>query len=181
MISGPSGAGKGTIIKRVLASLGDIVVSVSATTRASRPGEVDGVDYHFMTRDAFERAIAEGMFLEWVEYGGNLYGTLRSEVEHKLAAGYDVILEIELRGARAVRGAVPEAELIFIAPPSLAELDERLRGRATESDEAIATRLRIAQEEVAAAPEFDHVVVNDDAERTAREVAEIIAQRRTAR
>lgn len=181
VISGPSGAGKRTIIKRVLASLGDIEASVSATTRASRPGEVDGVDYHFMTRDAFERAVAEGMFLEWVEYGGNLYGTLRSEVEHKLAAGYDVILEIELKGARAVRGAVPEAELIFIAPPSLAELDERLRGRATESDEAIATRLRIAQEEVAAAQEFDHVVVNDDAERTAREVAQIIAQRRTAR
>lgn len=178
MISGPSGAGKGTIIKLVLATVHDLVTSVSATTRSPRHGEVDGMHYRFFTRDRFERAVAAGEFLEWVEYGGNLYGTLRSDVEARLANSYDVILEIELRGARAVRASVPEATLVFIAPPSMAELDERLRGRATESDEAIARRLQIAEEEVAAAGEFDAMVVNDVAERAAAEVAAIIAKRR---
>ncbi len=181
MISGPSGAGKGTVIARVLESVDGLALSVSATTRPPRPGESDGVQYHFLSRDAFERAVSEGRFLEWVEYGGNLYGTLRDDVEERLRAGNDVILEIELRGARAIRSALPQAESIFIAPPSFAELVARLRGRATESEEAIATRLRIAHEEVAAAREFDHVVINDEAERAAREVAELIAARRAAR
>jgi guanylate kinase len=149
-------------------------MAVSATTRAPRPGEVDGREYHFMTRDEFEREVAAGAFLEWVEYSGGLYGTLRREVEQKLAAGDDVLLEIELRGARAVRLALPEAVLVFIAPPSLDELARRLVGRATESEEAVARRLAIAATEVAAAGEFDHVVVNDDAERAAAELAEII-------
>ena len=122
MISGPSGAGKGTVIARVLESLDGLSLSVSATTRPPRPGEVDGVQYHFLSRDEFERAVGEGSFLEWVEYGGNLYGTLRSDVEGRLAQGSDVILEIELRGARNVRRALPDAELIFIAPPSFGEL-----------------------------------------------------------
>jgi guanylate kinase len=151
---------------------------VSATTRAPRPGEEDGRQYHFLTRDGFQRGIAGGQFLEWVEYGGNLYGTLRSEVEDRLAAGIDVILEIELQGARKVRRVLPEAPAVFIAPPSMAELARRLKGRGTETDESIARRLAIAEEEVAAAREFDVVVVNDVAERAAQELIDLIGRRR---
>ena len=178
VISGPSGAGKGTVIALVKQRLADIVTSVSATTRAARPGEQDGREYFFKDRETFERGAAAGDFLEWVQYSGDLYGTLRAEVEGKLACGNDVILEIELIGARAVRQVLPEATAVFIAPPSMAELSQRLRGRGTESDEAIARRLSIAQTEVAAAGEFDHVIVNDDAERAAAEVAAIIEERR---
>ena len=155
------------------------MTSVSATTRAPRPGEVDGREYHFLDRGRRSAArVAAGDFLEWVEYSGNLYGTLRSEVEAKLAAGDDVILEIELIGARAVRKTMPEAISVFIAPPSMAELAERLRGRGTETAAAIARRLHRAETEVAAAEEFDHVVVNDDAGRAADEVAAIIEGQR---
>jgi guanylate kinase len=178
VISGPSGAGKGTVIALVRKQLGHVVTSVSATTRPPRPGEQDGRDYHFMDEPAFRAAVVSGDFLEWVEYSGNLYGTLRSEVEAKLAAGDDVILEIELVGARAVRAAMPEAISVFIAPPSMGELAARLRGRGTETAAAVARRLRRAEAEVAAAEEFDHVVVNDDAGRAAGEVAAIIEARR---
>ncbi len=178
MISGPSGAGKGTVIALVRQRLDGVVTSVSATTRAPRPGEADGREYHFLTRDAFEAAVAAGEFLEWVRYSSDLYGTLRAEVDGKLARGEDVILEIELVGARAVREVLPEAVAVFIAPPSMAELAQRLRGRGTETDAAIARRLSIADTEVAAAGEFDHVIVNDDAERAATEVAAIIEDRR---
>ena len=178
MISGPSGAGKGTVIALVKQRLAHVVTSVSATTRAARAGETDGREYYFLDREAFERGVAAGDFLEWVEYSGNLYGTLRAEVDQKLARGDDVILEIELIGARAVREARPDAGAVFIAPPSMAELGQRLRGRGTETDEAIARRLSIAQTEVAAAGEFDHVIVNDDAEQAAAEVAAIIEERR---
>jgi guanylate kinase len=154
------------------------VTSVSATTRAPRPGEADGREYHFLDEAAFRAGVASGDFLEWVEYSGNLYGTLRSEVEAKLAAGDDVVLEIELIGARAVRAAMPEAIAVFIAPPSMAALAERLRGRGTESAAAIAKRLQRAEAEVAAAEEFDHVVVNDDAGRAAAEVVAIIEAQR---
>ncbi len=139
---------------------------------------MDGREYHFLSEAAFRAAVAKGDFLEWVEYSGNLYGTLRSEVEAKLADGDDVILEIELTGARAVRTAMPEATAVFIAPPSMAELAVRLRGRRTETAAAIARRLERAETEVAAAEEFDHVVVNDDAGRAADEVAVIIEARR---
>ena len=131
-----------------------------------------------MDEAAFRAAVASGDFLEWVEYSGNLYGTLRSEVEARLAAGDDVILEIELIGARAVRKTMPEAISVFIAPPSMAELAERLRGRGTETAAAIAKRLHRAETEVAAAKEFDHVVVNDEAGRAADEVAAIIEGQR---
>jgi guanylate kinase len=155
-----------------------VVTSVSATTRPPRPGEVDGREYHFLDERTFRAAVNAGDFLEWVEYSGNLYGTLRSEVERKVAAGDDVILEIELIGARAVRGAMPQAVSVFIAPPSMAELAERLRGRGTETAAVIAKRLHRAETEVAAAEEFDHVVVNDDARRAADEVAAIIQAQR---
>ena len=178
VISGPSGAGKGTVIALVKQRVAHVATSVSATTRAARPGEQEGREYFFTTRAAFAHGADAGDFLEWVEYSGNLYGTLRAEVAGKLAGGDDVILEIELAGARAVRKALPTATAIFIAPPSMAELSHRLRGRGTESDEAIARRLSIAQTEVAAAGEFDHVIVNDDAERAAAEVAAIIEERR---
>jgi len=131
-----------------------------------------------MDEAAFRAAVASGDFLEWVEYSGNLYGTLRSEVDAKLAAGDDVILEIELIGARAVRKTMPEAISVFIAPPNMAELAERLRGRGTETAAAIAKRLHRAETEVAAAKEFDHVVVNDEAGRAADEVAAIIEGQR---
>lgn len=155
-----------------------MVTSVSATTRPPRPGEIDGREYHFMDEPAFRAAVAAGDFLEWVEYSGNLYGTLCSEVRSRLEDGDDVILEIELVGARAVRAAMPEAVTVFIAPPSMAELADRLRGRGTETAAAIARRLHRAETEVAAAEEFDHVVVNDDAGRAADEVAAIIEARR---
>jgi len=166
------------VIALVRERLRGVVTSVSATTRPPRPGDVDGREYHFVDEPAFRAAVAAGDFLEWVEYSGNLYGTLRSEVASRLAAGDDVILEIELIGARAVRGAMPEAISVFIAPPSMAELAERLRGRGTETAAAIARRLDRAEAEVAAAQEFDHVVVNDDAGRAAAEVAAIIEARR---
>jgi guanylate kinase len=158
--------------------LDHLVVSVSATTRGARPGEADGREYHFLTDEAFEQGVREGRFLEWVHYSGHHYGTLCDDVEKRLAAGDDVILEIELRGARAVRRALPDAVSVFIAPPSLAELATRLEGRGTESAAAIARRLDIAETEVAAAGEFDHVVINDDAERAAAEVADIISAHR---
>jgi len=178
VVSGPSGAGKGTIIALVRQEVGRLVRSVSATTRRPRPGERDGREYHFIDRAAFMHAVDAGDFLEWVDYSGELYGTLRSEVESRLAAGDDVILEIELAGARAVRAALPGALALFIAPPSMAELADRLRRRGTESDVSLARRLHIAETEVAAAHEFDHVIVNDDAEQAAREVAAIINGRR---
>jgi guanylate kinase len=178
VISGPSGAGKGTVIALVRQRLDHVVTSVSATTRAPRPGEVDGREYHFRDEAEFRGAVASGDFLEWVEYSGNLYGTLRSEVEARLREGDDVILEIELIGARAVRRTMPEAISVFIAPPSMAELAERLRGRGTETAAAIARRLDRAETEVAAAEEFDHVVVNDEAGRAADEVAAIIEGQR---
>lgn len=151
---------------------------MSATTRRPRPGEVDGREYHFLSRSRFEQAVSAGRFLEWVEYGGELYGTLRSEVDMPLEAGRDVILEIELQGARRVRAERPDALAVFIAPPSMNDLGRRLKARGTESDESIARRLTIAEGEMAAAREFDLVVVNDEVERAAAEVAETVERRR---
>jgi guanylate kinase len=166
------------VISLVREALPDVVTSVSATTRPPRPGEADGRHYRFLSTPEFRREIEAGNFLEWVDYGGNLYGTLRADVDAKLAQGYDVILEIELQGARAIRRAMPDATLIFVAPPSATELARRLQGRATDSAAAIARRLEIAKAEIAAEHEFDVVVVNDEARRAAAEIIAVIAQRR---
>lgn len=149
---------------------------MSATTRRSRPGEVDGVEYHFLSPEEFERRVGDGDFLEHVEYAGNRYGTLRSEIERILAKGSSPLVEIELAGARAVRRDVPEAASIFIAPPSLAELGRRLERRATDTEGEIAARLASSRVELEAMGEFDHVIVNEDVEAAAQELADTIAE-----
>jgi guanylate kinase len=175
VISGPSGAGKGTLIEGALARLGDhLSVAVSATTRPRRPGEHDGVEYHFMSQAEFTRRAAAGEFLEHVVYAGNHYGTLASDVQARMDAGHSVILEIELRGARAIRDTLPDAVTVFIEPPSLDELMRRLRLRATEDDDAIAARLATSISEMEAVGEFDFRVVNDDRERATADLLKII-------
>ena len=162
VITGPSGVGKGTLVGRLLERHPSIWLSVSATTRAPRAGEVDGQSYFFLSREAFERQVAEGGFLEWAEFAGNLYGTPRGPVEEHLAAGRPVLLEIELEGARQVRQSFPAGFQLFIKPPSFEELERRIRGRGTDSDEAIARRLERARVELAAEAEFDAALVNGD-------------------
>ena len=164
VITGPSGVGKGTLVSRLLERHPSIWLSVSATTRAPRAGEVDGQSYFFLSREAFERQVAEGGFLEWAEFAGNLYGTPRAAVEEHLAEGRPVLLEIELEGARQVRQSFPAGFQLFIKPPSFEELERRIRGRGTDSDEAIARRLERAQVELAAEAEFDAALVNGDLE-----------------
>ena len=148
VITGPSGAGKGTVLKKVIQSLDGLYFSVSATTRKPREGEVDGVHYHFLTRERFEELIEKDRFLEYAQYAGNYYGTPPRDPEH-LEQGHDVILEIELQGALQVKKRLPKAVLVFIAPPSFEELESRLRGRGTETDEVIRNRLAIARQECA--------------------------------
>jgi guanylate kinase len=174
VITGPSGVGKGTLIARLLERVPALELSVSATTREPREGEVDGREYHFLSPEEFDRSIAERDFLEFATYSGNRYGTLRSEVERWLEAGRSVVLEIEVQGARQVRAAMPESVQVFIAPPDPAVLRERLLGRGTDSAAAIDARLAVAAQELAAQDEFAHRVVNDDAERAAAELEEIV-------
>ena len=174
VITGPSGVGKGTLIGELLRRVPGLELSVSATTREPRAGEVDGRDYHFLDREDFDRRANRGAFLEHATYSGNRYGTLRSEVERRLAGGISVVLEIELQGARQVRAAMPEAVQVFVAPPDPAALRERLEGRGTDSGEAIDERLRTAERELAAQEEFPHVVVNDEIERAAAELERIV-------
>jgi guanylate kinase len=176
VITGPSGVGKGTLIRELLGRVPGLELSVSATTRKPRAGEVEGRDYHFLERDEFERRAAANEFLEHATYSGNRYGTLRSEVEGRFAEGHSVVLEIEVQGARQVRAAMPESVLVFIAPPSPEALRERLEGRGTDSQEAIADRLRTAELELAAQEEFQHVVVNDQIDRAAGELERIVRQ-----
>ena len=152
----------------------ELTVAVSATTRPMRPGEVNGVDYHFLTPEEFERRVAAGEFLESVTYAGNRYGTLRSEIDRRLAEGRSVVVEIELKGARAVRELLPDAVSIFVAPPSMAELARRLERRATEDRADIAARLAAGRVELEAIGEFDHRVVNDDVERAVEEMARLV-------
>lgn len=175
IVSGPSGAGKGTLIKRLLPQFGWIATAISATTRRRRPGEVDGHHYYFLTDEEFDRRVEAGEFLEHVEYAGNRYGTLRSELERILAEGRAPLVEIELRGARAVRASIPGALAVFIAPPSVEELARRLEHRATDSPDEIAARMRTSEIELQARNEFDHVIVNDDVERATAELAAAVA------
>ena len=170
VITGPSGVGKGTLIERLLERIPELELSVSATTRGPRPAEVDGRDYHFLTPEEFDRRAGADDFLEHATYSGNRYGTLREEVERRLAEGRSVVLEIEVQGARQVRETMPEAVQIFIAPPSPDVLRERLEGRGTDSAEAIEERLRTAETELAAREEFPHVVVNGDLQKAASEL-----------
>jgi guanylate kinase len=175
VLSGPSGVGKGTVSKRLTARFPDLWLSVSWTTRPARPGEVDGVDYAFVTKEQFEAERDADGFFEWFEVFGDLKGTPRRPVEEHLAAGQDVLLEIDVQGALKVRQQVPDAVLIFLMPPSPDELRRRLVSRGTESPESLDRRLAAAAEEESHAPEFDHVVVNDDLERVVAEVAGILA------
>jgi guanylate kinase len=174
VITGPSGVGKGTLIRTLRERVPDLELSVSATTRAPREAELEGRDYHFLSRDEFAGRADANDFLEHAAYSGNRYGTLRSEVERRLAAGSSVVLEIEVQGARQVRAAMPEAVLVFIAPPSPDALRTRLEGRGTDEAEAISERLRTAELELDAQQEFKYVVVNDELDRAADELERIV-------
>jgi guanylate kinase len=174
VLSAPSGGGKTTVARALLAARNDVDYSVSATTRAPRAGERDGVDYHFISREEFDRRIAAGAFLEWAEYGGQRYGTLVSEVERVQAAGRHVVLDIEVTGARAVRQRCPNVVSVFIIPPSAEILIDRLGGRNTERRRDLVTRLRRAVEELAEARAYDYLVVNADRAETVAAVGAII-------
>ena len=176
VLSGPSGVGKRTVITALRRNYPDVWVSVSCTTRAPRPGEREGLDYYFVDRDAFEKMIDAGDLLEHAEFAGNLYGTPRQPVLDHLAADIPTILEIELAGARQVRRSMPDARFVFLAPPSLDVLIQRLRDRGTETADAIAARLEHAHAELAAESEFDETIVNNDVERAAQELAALIAE-----
>lgn len=174
VLSGPSGVGKDAVIEVIRARAPWIWLSVSMTTRRPRPYEVDGTHYHFVGRTEFERQAAAGTLLEWAEFAGNLYGTPRGPVDGRLAMGVPVLLKIDLQGARQVRDAMPEARLVFLAPPSVAELHNRLRGRGTEDEDSLRRRLLHADEELAAEKEFDITVVNDSIERAAQELVGLL-------
>lgn len=176
VITGPSGVGKGTLIRGLRERMPELELSVSATTRAPRPGEEDSVHYHFLAPDEFERRVDDGEFVEHATYSGNRYGTLRSDLEQRLADGTPVVLEIEVQGARQVRESMPDAVQVFIAPPSREALRARLVGRGTDAPDQVDERLRTAEEELRAQPEFGHVVVNDRLEDATDELARIVRE-----
>jgi len=167
--------GKGTLIRTLRERMPELELSVSATTRPPRPGERDGVDYHFLSDEEFDRRVRAGEFVEHATYAGRRYGTLRSELERRTAAGVPVVLEIEVQGARQVAETLPEAVRVFIAPPSREALRARLVGRGTDDPSEVAARLRAAEDELAARDEFPHVVVNDRLEEAVEELARIVA------
>jgi guanylate kinase len=174
VITGPSGVGKGTLIRALRERVPELALAVSATTRDPRPGEEDGRDYHFLSDDEFERRVRAGEFVEHARYSGRRYGTLRSELERHRAEGRHVLLEIEVQGARQVREAMPEAIQLFIAPPSEDALRTRLIGRGTDAPEQVAARLETAREELQAQGEFGHVVVNDRLEHAVAELERLV-------
>jgi guanylate kinase len=174
VLSGPSGVGKGTVVAAVRRLFPDVWVSVSVTTRPPRPGETDGIEYHFVDRDSFDLMVKDGELVEHAEFAGNCYGTPRAPLERRLAAGLPALLEIELQGARQVRESMPSARFVFLTPPSWEELVRRLTGRGTENPEVIERRLRRARVELAAEPEFDAVVVNDDVEAAAARLVSLM-------
>ena len=174
VVSGPAGAGKGTLVARARSRRPRLSVTVSATTRSPREGEIDGTSYYFLTEDEFDRKIEEDAFLEWAHVHKNRYGTLKSEVERLFAQGNSVILEIDVQGAFAVRKQRPDAVLIFIVPPSMEVLEQRLRGRGTEDEDSIRVRLANAVHELSLAGEYDEIVVNDNVEQATEDLLKII-------
>jgi guanylate kinase len=174
VISGPSGAGKGTVIRRLLAQKPELALSISATTRPLRPGERNGIDYQFVSVPEFLGMRDRGEFLESAQVYGNYYGTPRIPVDAALHGGRDVLLELDIQGAASVKRAKPEAVLVFIEPPSFDDLRERIRGRGTENPEALFKRLEAAYEEVRSKGTYDHIIINDEVDRAANELARII-------
>jgi guanylate kinase len=174
VLTGPSGVGKGTLMRLLLQRHPQLYLSISVTTRSPRPGEVHGQHYYFVSREEFQQMVDRGELLEWAEFAGNYYGTPRQPVAEKVSEGKTAILEIELDGARQIRASFPEVLRIFILPPSMQELEQRLRGRGQDSEEAIARRLRRAQAEVDAAGEFDYKVINDNREAALQEIEAIL-------
>ncbi len=174
MLSGPSGVGKSTVVARLRRDYPEIWLSVSVTTRAPRPGEADGREYHFVSDSEFDRMVAKGELLEWAKFAGHRYGTPKQPVAERLREGVAALLEIDLAGARQVRRAVPGALLVFLAPPSWAELVRRLTSRRTEPDEVIRRRLEAARVELAAEPEFDVTLVNTSVEDVCRELVALM-------
>lgn len=175
VISGPSGVGKGTICRALLDRLDRICTSISATTRPRSPQEADGRDYYFLTRQAFETRLQQGLFLEHAEVFGHYYGTPRDKVQQAMARGMTVLLEIDVQGGRQVKAVLPEAKMVFILPPSLDALKKRLAGRGRDDDAAMQRRLREAEEEIAAGRQcYEYIVINDDLEQAVQRVTEII-------
>ncbi len=175
VLVGPAGVGKGTIVKEILSKNTDFMLSVSATTRAPRPGEIDGIHYHFVSQAKFEELIETGKLLEWAQvHGLHFYGTPLEELEKAERLGRHLVLEIDLQGARQIRNRVENSVSVFLLPPSIQELEDRLRGRRTETEVEIQTRLETARFELAAASEFDFQIVNDDLAKAAREIVELV-------
>jgi len=170
VLTGPSGVGKGTIVRKILDNHSDVWLSISATTRQPRTGEIEGQHYLFLEKKDFQKIIDKEGFLEWALFSNNFYGTPKKSVKEKIKAGTNVLLEIELEGARQIRKTFPEALQIFLAPPNLSELEKRIRGRGTESEESIRDRLEIANRELIATKEFDAVVINEDVDKAFREI-----------
>lgn len=174
VVSGPSGSGKGTLCKMLQRAMPDLVLSISVTTRPPRSGEVNGVDYFFVSTEEFKKMLQDGELIEWAEVYENCYGTPRSFLESNLKAGKDVLLELDIQGAQNIKKIYPQAILIFIKPPSLEELGERIIKRGTDSEETIRKRMSFAQKEIQASENYDYVIVNDEQERALAEIVEII-------
>ena len=181
IVSAPSGAGKTTLVERLVVETPRLTMSRSYTSRPARQGETDGVDYNFVTRGRFEAMAAAGEFLEWAELFGNLYGTLAADTERVLSAGNDVVLVIDVQGARQVRRRGVEVSTVFVMPPSYAVLEQRLRGRSQDSEDAIQRRLEVARSEVAAFSEYDFIVINDDVMAAANRLRAIVVGERARR